>query len=441
MISFENLYAQKDNPLFVSGHLTQYLITEIYSPHVIRQAAHRWREMPFYARESVHLEIRDLIDKAATLSNAQLQGKINTHLITLAIKVLFAYSHCSVPLTFDKSIPVRHENFLSDRGKTALKALFQATARGKFTHEMADLAVRTSHKFLMDLGYYRDLINSGSAEVLTLHVQNKNKNFNKYLPPIVQLTKGCPNHCSHCLAAAGTKMSYMPYPMWRKIHQKLNSHYKYFHGKMYVIPTSKWINWLPRRPKTVTFNYAPFDRFFHDSDPSSYYDPIIGVDAGDISLLQYENKEPLYFLTRGITDPISRRAIAKTALVYPIDLSFVDTPKEKMTHNITQLKKTIKLIHSVPNNQGISRIWHTHLKSGPSVSDGIFLGENVMKTPICPSGRANQFHPSELDMDHPNAEYPFLINPNGDVVMPYCINAHYVQEKLNNIFAPSRERE
>ena len=230
-------------------------------------------------------------------------------------------------------------------------------------------------------------------------------------------------------------------PMWRKIHQKLNSHYKYFHGKMYVIPTSKWINWLPRRPKTVTFNYAPFDRFFHDSDPSSYYDPIIGVDAGDISLLQYENDEPLYFLTRGITDPISRRAIAKTALVYPIDLSFVDTPKEKMTHNITQLKKTIKLIHSVPNNQGIARIWHMHLKSGPSVSDGTFLGEHVVKLPICPSGRANQFHPSELDMNHPNDKYPFLINPNGDVVAPYCLSTRYVQEKLNNIFAPSRERE
>ena len=441
MISFEKLYELKDNLTFVSGHLTQYLISEIYSPYVIRQAANRWRELPFYARESVHLEIRDLIDKSAVLSDLKLQQKINAHLITRAVKILFAYNHCSVPLTFDKSIPVNYENFLSDRGKTALKTLLNATTQGKFTYEMADLAVRTSHKFLMDLGYYRDLINSGAAEVLTLHMQNENKNFNNYLPPIIQLTRGCPNHCSHCMAAAGTKMSYMPYPMWRKIHQKLNSHYKYFHGQRYVIATSKWINWLPWVPKIITFNFSPFDRFFHDSDPSSYYDSIIGVDAGDISLLQHENDEPLYFLTRGITNPISRRAITKTALVYPIDLSFVDTPKENMTHNITQLKKTIKLIHSVPNNQGISRIWHAHLKSGPSVSDGIFLGERVIKLPICPSGRANQFHPSELSMERQNSEYPFVINPNGDIVAPYCLNARYVQEKLNNIFFGPREKE
>ena len=441
MIPFKNLYEQKDNPSFVSGHLTQYLMSEIYSPAVIRLTHSRLDEIPFYSRESIHPEMQELIDKSPTLSNPELQKKINAHLIARAAKVLFAYSHCQVPLTQNKSIPVHHENFLSDRGKIALKTLLHATTRGEFTHEMADLAIQTSHKFLMDLSYYRNLIKPESAEILTFHISNKKRDVRYIIPPIIQMTQGCPNHCSHCFASAETKMSYMPYPMWRKIHQTLNRHYKYRHGLRFDILLPKWMSWLPWVPNQLTFNYSPFDRFFHDSDPSTYYDSIIGVDAGDISLLQKANKEPLYFLTRGVTDSISRRAIAKTALVYPIDLSFVDTPKENIHHNISQLEETITLIHSVPNNQGIDRIWHTHLKSGPSVPQSLFKNEHVTKSLIHPSGRANMFQQSELDMKRPHAQYPFVINPNGDVFLPYCKDTHYVQDKVNNIFQQSRVRE
>ena len=443
MHTFEKLYDKKNDSAFVALHISRYLMAEIYSPAVIRQAHNRFRDIPFYARESVHIEMRELINQAPTLSDAALQRIINAHLIARAIKILVAYAHCQVPLTKSIHIPIQHKDFLSERGHRALNILLKAVARGSFTSDMADLAVRTSHKFLMDLGYYKNLINSGSAEVLTFYVHNKNKSFNNYVPPVIQLTQGCPNYCSHCFADARTKMSYMPYPMWRKIYQSLHSHYQYYQGYRWEFPTPKWKSWLPFVPKKTVFNYVPFARFFHDSDPSSYYDPIIGVDAGDISLLLKDKEEPLYFLTRGVTDSLSKRAIAKTALAYPIDLSFVDTPKENMVHNIRQLNKTIRLIRSVHNNQGIARIFHLILKTGPSVPDSTFTGETVIKTMIMPSGRANQFSPVVLDMEHSSDDYPLTINPNGDIVFPHTKDCVYTQEKLNNIFKKpdSRERE
>ena len=441
MITFENLYDKKDDASFVWAHLERYLIAEIYSPTVIRLGHSQWNEMPFYAREAVHLEIRELMEQSSKLSNPQIQNKINAHLITRAIKTLVAYSHCSVPLTQDKSIPVRHENFLSDRGKWALKALLKTAVSGKFYSDMADLAVRTSHKFLMDLGYYRDLIRTGAADVLTFSVHNKKTGYNRYFAPVVQLVQGCPNHCSHCFASAEAHLSYMPYPMWRKIYETLDSRYQYYHGYRFEYGRSNWISRILGISKKVTYDYANFDRFFHDSDPSTYRDSVMNIDAGDVALFLRDRGAEFYFLTKGVTDSVSRRAIAKTALAYPIDISFVDTPAENKVHGVKQFKKTLELIQSVPNNQGIPRIWHTHLKSGPTVPESFFQGIPVIKTVIKPSGRANQFAVEELDMDFKDDGYPFAINPNGDVVLPRCENTRYVQEKLNNIFLKKRERE
>ncbi|MDY6407641.1 MAG: hypothetical protein SPL08_02935 [Pseudomonadota bacterium] len=434
MHTFKNLYHNRYNPSFVSAHLTQYLMAEIYAPAVIRLAYERQSDIPFYALDSIHPEIREIINLSPTLSDLELQQKINAHTVVRAIRVLVAYSHCPVPLTQHKNIPQRHKDFLSDRGKRALKILLHAATRGNFTHQMAELGIETTHKFLMDLGYYRDLINSGSADILTFHYYNKSLGTHNYYPPTIQLSQGCPNHCSHCFADAETKMSYMPYPMWRKIYEKLDMRYKYYHGMRYEYRASKWISWLPWVPKKLVWNFPDMDRFFHDSDPASYYDPIIRADSGDISLLLKEKDKPLYFLTKGVTDSISKRAIAKTALVYPIDISFVDTPKENKEHGIRQLQQTIELIRFVPLNNGIPRIWHCHLKSGGTVPKEIFMGETVIKSLICPSGRANQFPSNELAMNHPNDAYPFVINPNGDIALPICRNTQYFQGKLKNIF-------
>ena len=439
MVTFENLYDKKDNAAFVSANLSRYLTAEIYSPVVIRMAYARWREMPFYAREGVHVEMRKILEESPSLSNGELQKKINAHLIVRGIKILVAYSHCPVPLTQDRTIPVRHENFLSNRGKGALKALLHTATRGKFTYEMADLAIRTSHKFLMDLGYYRNLINSESADVLTFSVHNKNKDMHLFYPPIVQLSQGCPNHCSHCFASAENHLSYMPYPMWRKIYETLNGRYQYYHGDAYQYGHSKLLSWIPGVNKRVTLNYVPFARFFHDSDPSIYHDSIINVDAGDIALLLREKEADYYFLTKGITNPVSRRAIAKTALAYPISISFVDTPKESKVHSMTQFRKTLNLVESVPHSQGIQNIHLLYLKSGPSVCEDIFKGYNLIKELILPCGRANQFPTSELDMTQTEDLYPFTINPNGDIVLPKCENTRYIQDKIKNIFSRVRE--
>ena len=436
MTTFQDLYRKKDDLFFVSGHLTKYLTAEIYSVPVLRQAHSRWSDLPFYCQDTIHPDIRDLIARSHNLSDIEIQKRLYTHLITRAIKVLSAYSRCSIPLTDDETVPIRRENLLSDRGKQAFRTLIQAAIKGDFNRETADLALRTTHKFLMDTGYYRDLINTGGIDTLTLSLyraKTKLLHHFSYIPPIIQLTKGCPNHCSHCFAAAGKHLSYMPYPMWRKIYETLDRHFKYFGFREEYQPP-KFLSRLHIVPRKIVQSYPVLDRFFHDSDPATYHDSVINADGGDIALWLKDRGAELYFLTKGIVGPTSARAIAKTASVYPIDISFVDTPREDMNHNIRQLQKTVDLIRSVPDNRGIPRIWNVHLKTGKTVPDSTFMGEHVIDTPIIPSGRANQFPSDLLNMNEKNSTYPYVIDPNGDVILPRCRNTLYIREKLNNIF-------
>ena len=61
---FELLYQGKDIPQKTSSFLENFLLFEIYSPIIIRLAHNRWEEIPNYVKESVHPEMRQLIQKA-----------------------------------------------------------------------------------------------------------------------------------------------------------------------------------------------------------------------------------------------------------------------------------------------------------------------------------------------------------------------------------------
>ena len=61
---FELVYQNKDNPKIVSQVLDVFLLSEIYSPVIVRQAYERWSELPFYVKESIHPKMQRIIKKS-----------------------------------------------------------------------------------------------------------------------------------------------------------------------------------------------------------------------------------------------------------------------------------------------------------------------------------------------------------------------------------------
>ena len=189
---FEAMYQAKDNSKKVSSFLEEYLLFEIYSPIVMRLAHQRWNELPYYVRDSVHPEMKELIQKANHFSTLELQEKIRAHLIVRAINVLLGYKNCPIPLTKDKHIPVVHQNILSNRGEWVLRRLLHAACHQEYTHDMAELALRASHKFLMNTDYYKKVnLDFEEVDQLVLKSSTKEKDENYYYFPILQLTQGC----------------------------------------------------------------------------------------------------------------------------------------------------------------------------------------------------------------------------------------------------------
>ena len=431
---FELLYQGKDIPQKASSFLENFLLFEIYSPIIVRLAHNRWEELPRYVKGAVHPEMQQLIQESDDFSKDELQKKINAHIIVRAVNILSGYKNCPIPLTKDKSIPVIQKNLLSPRGEWALKRLLFASCHNEWTRAMADLALHSSHKFLMNMDCYKKVqLTQKDADSFVLKTSSKEKDDFIYYFPVVQLTQGCTNGCSHCFCDAKNHLTYMPYPLWRGLYESLDKYYKYYEGLEWGNTVIKRKLFFKKEKQEIHSYPYSFSRFFHDSDPSQYYDDIMGVDGGDIALFVTSRGGDYYFLTKGITDNFSRRAIAKASKVTPIDLSFLDTPKENIQKNIKQLKETINLVHSVPMNQGIGHIIHTHLKT-PSVSvEKIFQEETILYHEIAPSGRANQFSKSELT-GKTDTFYPFVIQPNGDLVFPICKKTFYQQKKLSNLF-------
>ncbi|MBQ7413780.1 MAG: hypothetical protein IJV07_05895 [Alphaproteobacteria bacterium] len=392
---FDCLYLHKDEPRFVSGHLSRYLMAEIYSPAVVRLASERWSELPPWVQDSVHPIFQNIILNKIPASDKNLYMQLNQLLVDRATRVLAAYRDCSVPLTDDPTVPSCRCNLLSQRGELALCSLRNALIKGDFSIETVSLAIRSSHKFLMDMSFYRDFPGADFKGVDILAFQSAQEGKPVCLFPTLQLTKGCMNGCAHCEVCAEPHLSHMPYPMFRRLWQRLDGIYKYY--------------------ETQSGAVHYFDRYYFDSDSSSYFDPIIGADSGDVAWMIKENKGLFFFMTKGITDRLSVRSIAKGAMfASQFHLSFVDIPTER--HNVAQVQKTIRLIQSLPTNPKIM-IEHTHLANGPSVSDSIFLGIPSIKRIIHRTGRAiDNFSARELRKDDNLRICAIRILPNGDIV-------------------------
>ena len=418
---FEFMYKGKDVPELVQDDFNfvhGFLMFGIYSPTVIREAKKNWEKLPEHVKNCIPNEIEDLIQKSDELSDVLLKEKLNTYAVNKAIRILSGYQNMLFPLTNDKYVKTSRYNLLSQEGEAALRTLKTAKNQKRFTDVTADLATRTSHKFLMDFKYYKiPVITEEMANVLLLYGKSPfAPDVISYAPPILKLSKGCTNNCSHCMNCAEPHISHMPYPLWCGLH---HAFYKYY-----------------KEPKIGRFT-NPFEYFYEDNDPISYYDPIIEADAGDIAFFCRIQGAPFKFTTKGITNEASRKAISKAAAVSTeIVLSFVDTPKENMTHNINQMQETIRLIQSIPTVEKREiEIDHMHLKTGPSVSDEVFLGCPNHKLPIFRIGKAKQFSEQEADTTAPEnvGVYPVCIEPNGNIVKYFTVNGLHKGVKVGNL--------
>ena len=391
MNPFYAFYQARHKRASVSKILDAYLLLNIYSPVVIREAFHQWDSQKEHVKNALPIDIKELIKNSPQFSDDDIRRKLNKYTIQKAVQVLKGYKKCSLPLTQDPKVNSFQYNLLSEKGKRALHILFNADKKGHYSDAITSLAIATSHKFLMDFSYYKTPeITKELAEALLIHGQAKDGKM-QYAFPILKLSKGCTNNCSHCMNCAEPHVSHMPFPLWCALHKALNQYYG--------------------DPKSDRQYANTFQYFYEDNDPLSYRDDIIGADVGDIALFCKVNKAPFILTTKGATDARSEEALLKAASVLTeIVFSFVDTPKENIPENLARIQKGIRQIHALPFHRE-AIVDHLHLKSGPTISEDQFLGANVRSITIFAEGKACQFPSEELDPPLQGL-YPVIIDPD-----------------------------
>ncbi len=392
--------------------LTQFLCVQIYTPTILRAAYKQWSDLPFWAQESTPIQIQELMRQSPQMTDIELTTALNAYHIQRAVHVLQGYQSCPIPLTHDDNIETHTHNLLSWRGERALRVLQQGVSQKRWSNKLCKIALKASHKHLIDLSYYRIKATPKTADILTIRYQN-NKGKPLIIFPVLQMTQGCVNACSHCAFCATDKMAHMPYPMFLGLHQSLDRVYRRYPPK-----------------ETPT----PFSLYYHDSDPLSYQDPIIGADSGDVMLYLRNHHAACYFLTRGVTDKASRTALAKASLAYPIALSFVDTPAENMAKNIRQLNDTLDILALTTHNK-LTQISHMTLTNGSSVPSQLFRGVNTRHGWIHGLGRARSFS-KEAIIPVNTQSMGLLIRPSGNIELYTQHNDHQTYTILNSFFRP-----
>lgn len=415
---------REDIPLHLLSHL---IMAEIYTPAIIMRTYEIFKKLPPFLQELPDKFIANLIKNADEFSEKEIQTKLNTYWTKRGLLVLKGYQKTPLPLTEStKAYPkAKHVNLLSPNGEKALLYLTKAAQKRIFTRESAFIGQISSNKILLDLSLYKNfdipadtLVRRYNSEAEDKYASQTRLSF-----PILQLTKGCPNNCSHCIARAQPKITHMPYPLFLQLHNHLWKTYKNYPTKN----NGKW---------EETFNV-----FFNDSDLAIYHDPIINADSGDIVLNLKTKNAPIAFLTRGIVNDISKRALSKVFfLKHPVTLSFVDTPLENKVYALSQMQKTIRLAESLNAKSNIL-LTHYCLKSGPSVSDDIFLGITSVKEEIFYAGRAKNLPKEEVkEIDDHNFATPYVIEPDASLKYYTIKNGEYSFEIINNLLQPNSQK-
>lgn len=406
--------------------LKDLLLAQVYSPEILVEAFYQWDNIPDFIKNATSLKIKNLIEQIPLMTTEEIQKALDTYWIIKGRDVLKAYQNCPLPLQNgpfnNKHASARH-NILSKKGERALLILEKAIKKQIFSSQTAQLGESVANKFLIDLTYYKSFDIDPNLLPRTYHDENRNK----IVYPVLQLTEGCPNKCSHCLARAENRLSHMPYPLFLSLHKQLWDTYK-----THPLPDMDHPN----------FSYAEiFQIFFDNSDLMAYKDPIIKADSGDIALYLTSQNAPMVFLSRGLIGKES--AVAFSKVLYTgknASISFVDTPLENKQLNIMRLHQTLKVAEKMGAKKQILII-HYHLKSGTSVSDDVFLGFNKVDYLIFNSGRAKNLPSHELV--HLPDDYfttPFVIKPNMDILKLDIQNGEYHYGFVNNLINPNSKK-
>ena len=414
---YEKLYFFKEDKKLVQERVNDFLLYQIYSVPVLRKIYPEWPAFRWFLRQNTPTEIQSLIEKSPYLSDEKLRLELNEYHSRQAVQVLSAYQACDTPITQDKTVPVNRYKLTTRHGDKALAILQNALKQKQFSDKMADLAVRSSHKFLMEDKYYlRWRFSEKYVSDLAFPVQEKGDTEKAWMFPIIQLTQGCLNHCSHCDVRAEAHLSHMPWPLFRGLYRNLNKYYRHY----------------PQKKMDCHFS-----SFFVDSDTLDYNDPYMNVDSGDVSLWIEEEGGSFQHFTRGIKNERDKLTLAKALFSgQPFALSFVDTPAENMSRNLKQLNETLDIVEALPDRNVQPNIIHRHLKSGPTVSKEIFRGFPLYQRGIHALGRAKDF-PYEETEHQPNENYipKFVFRPNGDLAMEEVKNDEITLEVGRNILA------
>ena len=434
---FEVLFKNQDIPLDNESkdfHVLglQY---QIYSPIRVRMLQDKG--IPWYIKEDTPKEILELSKKASALSDDEIDFELNKYYMHKAIRVMSAYKNGSIPLTNLPHVETAPQNLLSKEGEKALSYLITAAKEKDYTLRNREIALLGSHKFLLKSYFYRDFdIDAKKIMYSVKFLDGENKGKTHHIFPTIQITRGCYNECSHCMANATAKnINHMPYPMFVKIYEALLPHYK--NMPMYTGDTS-------------------FGKHFDDSDPLHYQDNIMGVDYGDIvTLLSRKYNMPAILLTRGVRGKKSKIAFAKVLDqgIAHFPISFVDTPKENIEYNLKQLKDTLQIVNSMPVSEEerslmkeMIHVTHLHLNSGPSVTKETLnslafdLSDKLDYAKIYAVGRARQFDKDELFYPWEGLDYnpftaPVVITPRGNTIIGKVNKkGEYNYTLLGNIF-------
>jgi len=410
---YEKLSFLKEDKKFVQERVNDFLLYQIYSVPVLRKAYPEWPAFRWFLRQNTPTEIQSLIEKSPYLSDEKLRLKLNEYHIRQAVRVLSAYQACDTPITQDKTVPVNRYKLTNKNGDKALAILQNALKQEQFSDKMADLAIRSGHKFLFDPSYFKDFsISKETANVLLKVEFNQHKS--PYLNfPILQLTKGCSHHCSHCCSRAEAHLSHMPWIMFAALHRGLNKYYKDY-------------------PMTEAY----FSEFYSDSDLLEYRDPIMGTDAGDVALWTMQQPSGMcFFTTNGVTDEASKTALAKAVKSgAPVILSFVETSLENMGYNLQKLDETLGILENM-KAQNQTCILHYHPRKGSSVSKSFFRNFSVREMGIWAYGRAKDLPSNETEY-HPESEFVSanVIRPSGEICFSKAENGEYVERVVGSVF-------
>lgn len=297
-------YNRRNDKAFVEKHFSKFVLFEFYTPMLCRMIEARQAQIP----ADVLADIPLFVFASSALSDQQIQTKIDLFWLQKAIKVLTGYQKVRVPFSTDSTALQKPMNLLSRQGQNVLKLLQNAEQRGIFPDSLKQTAFRSANKFLLDLNHFISFPHLTEAAFLSHKARMT-----------VSLSTGCYNRCAHCAYEAELSVSHMPYPIFLRLVEAFGHRLGGSGGQM----------------------------LYADSDPLSYYDPIMKADAADVvyflkNTIPLQNRQEIAFLTKGILQKKDEKTVAKLAMgKHKMTLSVLLLPGEAIDQNIRRTLKTI----------------------------------------------------------------------------------------------------